>query len=162
MSSVKTTTDTDVHAALEPGDYIDFTGYVNIGSTEGYAENATFMLSDRNRLHSGIVPIWMTTLFTIVWINGNWLGGTFHDGAFYGGVFHNGLFLKSWFHKGLFQDGVFRKSTFYNGVWVNGDWDMSKWHSGHVRLNGVDHYTAFGPFVMEFRPAFRTIVWDDD
>jgi len=162
MSSVKTTTDTGVRAALEPGDYRDFTGYVNIGGTEGYAERATFMLSDRNRFHSGIVPIWMTESFTIVWHKGEWLGGTFHDGAFYGGVFHDGLFLKSWFHKGLFQDGVFRKSTFYNGVWVNGDWDRSEWLCGHVMLDGVECYAATGPRAEEFRPAFRTIVEDDD
>lgn len=161
MSSVKTTIETGVHAALEPGDYRDFTGYVNIGGTEGYAENATFMLSDRKRFHSGIVPIWMTESFTIVWINGNWTGGTFHDGAFYGGTFQNGVFLKSRFDKGLFKDGVFRKSMFYNGVWVNGDWDRSVWLCGQVLLDNVNLQTSYGPGDEEFRPAFRTIVEDD-
>ena len=149
--------------ALEPGDYRGFTGYVNIGGTEGYAENATFMLSDRNRFHSGIVPIWMTTVFTIVWHKGDWTGGTFHDGAFYGGVFHDGLFLKSRFHgQSMFKDGVFRNSMFYNGVWVNGDWDRSVWLSGNVLLDNVSLQTSYGPRDEKFRPAFRTIVEDDD
>lgn len=164
MSSVKTTIETGVHAALEPGDYRDFTGYVNIGGTEGYAENATFMLSDKMRkFDSGLAPEWMTTMFTIVWHKGDWLGGTFNDGAFYGGVFHDGLFLKSCFHgRGLFQDGVFRKSMFYNGVWVNGDWDRSVWLFGNVLLDNVNRQTSYGPGDEEFRPAFRTIVEDDD
>ena len=164
MSSVKTMTDMQMQAALEPGDYRDFTGYVSLNGTEGYAEHATFMLSDKARpFDSGLTPEWMTLMFTIIWQKGDWLGGTFHDGAFYGGVFHNGLFLKSCFHgRGLFMDGIFRKSMFYNGNWVNGDWDRSKWLCGHVMLDGVEHYTAFGPRADDFRPAFRTIVEDDD
>lgn len=161
---MKTAIDTEMQVALEPGDYRDFTGYINMRGTEGYAEHATFMLSDRSRsFDSDIVPMWMTEAFTIVWQKGDWIGGTMYDGAFYGGTFRGGTFLSSCFHgQSMFVDGVFRRSTFYNGTWINGDWDMSKWLSGHVRLNGVDHYTAFGPFVMALRPAFRNIVEGND
>ncbi len=118
--------DLELNAALEPGDYRDFTGYVNLGGTEGYAENATFMLSDKIRkFHSGLAPEWMTTMFTIVWRKGEWLGGTFRDGAFYSGVFHNGLFIFSSWNKGLFKGGVFRSSEWKGGIWTGGTWDSS-------------------------------------
>ena len=67
-------------AALEPGTYRDFTGYVCFGGNEGMAENASFDLFTSARTGHGF----------IFWHSGTWLGGVWEHGLFENGTWLSG------------------------------------------------------------------------
>ena len=67
-------------AALDPGSYRDFTGYVCFGGNEGMAEDACFDLFTSARTGHGF----------IFWHSGTWRGGVWEYGLFENGTWLSG------------------------------------------------------------------------
>ena len=110
-------------AALEPGTYNGFTGYINYRGIEGYAENAGFILLDEYEKY-------MHGLVRMIWTDGTWLGGRCSLVQWKGGVWKNGTFENGNWHAGTWENGVFNLSSFHDGTWNNGTFVWSMWHGG--------------------------------
>lgn len=122
-------------AALEPGEYRDFTGYIfhRNGLVEGYAEDASFDLVDSS---DDITMNWLDGTWvsgqcaSACWQGGTWLNGTFSEGNWYGGDWKDGTFYRGAWVDGTWGGGVFEGSQWRNGVWVNGIFRESAWLNG--------------------------------
>ena len=90
-------------AALEPGTYKDFTGYINFDGIEGYAEHADFTLL-------GGYEKYMHGLVRMIWTDGTWLGGR--------------CSLAQW------KGGVWLGGAWHGGTWENGTWLGGEWRNG--------------------------------
>ena len=132
------------NVALEPGNYIGFTGYVNIGGTEGYVENATFeavLTGYGDALFTWSKGVWINgtakfvdwfggewrggSMTACIWYDGTWNGGTFENGDWYNGEWQCGTFLGSRWLGGTWFEGDFNGSTWYDGTWLEGTWTDS-------------------------------------
>ena len=153
---MKTAIDTEMRVALEPGDYRRFTGWIRFGGTDGWAENASFVLLDhggpakqmvwrKGTWKSGFLEncMWIDgtfldgTLACCNWQNGTFAGGAFISGYWWRGSFDGGLFEHSKWYGGRFNDGTFKYSEWHNGKWHGGFWEVSSF-----RMKNGRYYTA--------------------
>lgn len=117
-------------AAIEPGTYIDFTGWISHDGTDGWVEHATFELVeafDYDKMEGTLASVG-TALDAgslakarisdgpyVDWKHGTWLDGTWHDGIWRGGTWRNGIW-----RCGVWMDGVWHDGTWENGIWYGG------------------------------------------
>lgn len=149
-----------ISAAIEPGEYRDFTGYIFHGNglVEGYAEHAWFDLVDNAEMFitmNWLDGTWVSGQCTRAswqggtWLNGtfsegNWYGGDWKDGTFYCGVWINGtwgggVFDCAQWRNGVWADGVFRESAWLDGRWLEGRWENGVWIDEHGVCRRIDH-----------------------
>lgn len=143
--------------AFDEGKYHGFTGLIQWGGTEGWAENADFELavvdlavgdwfilngvhSPKKTViwHSGtwVNGVWECGEWTYgtwkdgTWMDGTWMDGDWFDGSWKTGVWRNGVWHDGHWHNGEWLDGGFWYGTWHNGTWHDGTWFSGKWING--------------------------------
>lgn len=119
--------------AIEKGEYIDFTGYVLWGQSEGWVKNASFNLD--NHFFGDIVYWWNGTwvdgfMLNCDWQDGVWMNGMFNYGDWHNGEWMNGTFNKGEWWNGVWRNGLFNQGEWDDGTWIDGTFDYGKWHKG--------------------------------
>lgn len=133
-------------AALEPGSYRGFTGYINFHGIEGWAEDADFILLDEceKYMHGLVRMIWTDGTWVsghcslAQWRGGTWKAGVFTNGNWHRGLWQSGIFDLSSFHDGTWNNGTFRWSMWYDGTWLDGTFVNSHWHGGRWKTGTWD------------------------
>ena len=103
-------------AALEPGEYTGFTGWICYGHTDAYVEDANFTIEDVHIDQRGKMYMVLGTKDLITFRKGRFIGGRLGFCVWIDGVFSNGMTLYTIWRKGTWENGVF------NGIWFGGNW----------------------------------------
>ena len=98
-----------------------FTGMIIYGGTEGFVENAVFVLKEYN----GVKMVGFES--------GTWVDGVWEEGFFNGGVWKNGIW----------KSGLFSGDVWENGVWHGGLWRRGDWRGGTGKDEHVDDNSCF-------------------
>lgn len=118
-------------AAIEPGIYDSFTGYVNYAGTEGWVENASFELIeafDYNTLMPGFKFGAVAPVSSLPVPEGRRREVRISDGPYI--EWHEGFWLDGVWANGVWHDGQWIDGTWKHGVWRNGDWHGGTWENG--------------------------------
>ena len=123
-------------AAIEPGTYTGFTGYVLFCGTEAWVEQATFELVeafDYDKMEGMLASVG-TALDAgsfakvrisdgpyVDWKYGTWIGGTWKNGLW---------------HDGTWRNGIWKRGVWMAGDWLDGTWENGMWYGGRF-LDGT-------------------------
>ena len=120
--------------AFDEGKYHGFTGLIQWGGTEGWAENADFELA--------VVDLAVGDWFilngvhspkkTVIWRSGTWVNGVWECGEWTYGTWKDGTWMD-----GTWLGGSFDSGRWLDGVWMGGDlntknaeWVKGAWFGG--------------------------------
>lgn len=150
--------------ALEPGDYRGFTGLIQWGGTEGWAEDADFGLTvaDWSAEYCFLLGNWHSPKKTmmILWRSGTWIDGTWEGGEWASGTWKNGTWLNGTWHGGTWLDGTWKNGYWQNGWWHHGTWHASgMWADGwQLGTDGRFFHTKASPLIEKARRDYEECI----
>lgn len=132
----------ETNIANKKGEYNNFTGKIEWGDTNGYVEEAYFILE------YGCFIGQKHSRHGIIWNRGNWIDGTWDNGQWNWGIWENGTWLSGAFLDGAWKNGTWEDGEWIDGTWYNGTWKNGKWYKGFwkngtwIKGEEADHFKS--------------------